>query len=298
MHPVEALRRHGGVARRQDLLRLTGRAELENAVLTGEVILEARGRYSLADADEQLRVAGALTAVLSHSSAALHWGWKVKTVPDRPHVTVRRKRHLSAEQRRKVVAHWRDLTAGEASGGVTSPERTLVDCLTDLPFDEALAIGDSALRAGDITAARLVALVASARGPGSRQARRVAAHADRRAANPFESALRAIALDVRGLRLIPQVTIRTPRLTAQPDLVDPERRVVLEADSHTWHSSRRALRRDCTRYNALVLDGWTVLRFTWEQVMFEPAYVRACLETALAMTDRQARRAQRRQKAA
>lgn len=298
MNPVEALHRHGGVARRQDLLRLTTRAELEHAVLTARVLVEARGRYALPEADEQLRIAGALTAVLSHSSAALHWGWKVKTVPARPHVTVRRKRHLSPEQRHKVVAHWRDLSPRAVSDGVTSRERTLLDCMTGLPFDEALAIADSALRAGDITVSGLVALAATARGPGSRQAQRVVAHADGRAANPFESALRAIALDVPGLRLTPQLTVRTARLTAQPDLVDPERRIVLEADSHTWHSSRSALRRDCTRYNALVLDGWIVLRFTWEQVMFEPAYVRACLEAVLAMTDRQARRAQRRRKAA
>lgn len=298
MHPVEALRRHGGVARRQDLLQLTSRAALDDAVLTGAVLIEARGRYALADADQQLRVAGAMSGVLSHSSAALHWGWKVKTVPDRPHVTVRRKRHLSAEQRRKVVAHWRDLPPDDIRQGVTSRERTLRDCMTDLPFDEALAVADSALRAGDITAARLVGLAAAAHGPGARQARRVAAQADARAANPFESALRAIALDVRGLQFTPQLTINTPRLTAEPDLVDPKRRIVLEADSHTWHSSRKALRRDCTRYNALVLDGWIVLRFTWEQVMFEPAYVRACLEALLAMTNRQARRTNKRRKAA
>lgn len=298
MNPVEALRRHGGVARRQDLLQLTSRAALDDAVLTGDVIIEARGHYALADADQQLRVAGALSGVLSHSSAALRWGWKVKTVPDRPHVTVRRKRHLSAEQRRKVVAHWRDLPPDDITQGATSRARTLQDCMTDLPFDEALAIADSALRAGDTTGVRLAELAASARGPGARQARRVAARADRRAANPFESALRALALDIRGLRVIPQVTIRTPRLTAQPDLVDTERRIVLEADSHTWHSSRKALRRDCTRYNALVLDGWIVLRFTWEQVMFEPAYVRACLEAVLAMTNQQARRTNRRRNAA
>jgi very-short-patch-repair endonuclease len=103
--------------------------------------------------------------------------------------------------------------------------------------------------------------------------------------------MRAIALDVRGLRVTPQLVIETPRLAARPDLVDPDRRIVLEADSHTWHSSRAALRRDCSRYDALVLAGWIVLRFTWEQVMFEPDEVRTCLEDVVRLTDRQARRA-------
>jgi very-short-patch-repair endonuclease len=298
VHPVLALERFGGVARRQDLMPLTTGLDLRAAVLSGEIVRDARGRYSLASADEARRTAHAVTGVLSHTSAALHWGWPVKAVPDRPHVTVRRKRRLSAGQRQLVVPHWRDLTPDEVVDGVTSCARTLVDCLTDLPFDEALSIADSALRARAISAKELIALAASARGGGTRQARRVAALADRRPANPFESVLRAIAADVAGLEVTPQLTIETPRLIASPDLVDPRRRIVLEADSHTWHSSRKALRRDCRRYNALVLDRWTVLRFTWEQVMFEPDDVRSCLEDVVILTDGQARRAKRRQQAA
>ncbi|MFL6159742.1 MAG: DUF559 domain-containing protein [Marmoricola sp.] len=56
--------------------------------------------------------------------------------------------------------------------------------------------------------------------------------------------------------------------------------MVLEADSHTWHSSRSALKRDCRRYIALVLAGWTVLRFAWEDVMFDQERVRTDLSRA------------------
>ena len=282
VHPVLALERFGGVARRRDLAPLTTGLELAGCVQAGDIVRDARGRYSLADAHDARRTANAVTGVLSHTSAALLWGWSVKTVPERPHVTVRRKRRLSPDQRLLIVAHWRDLGAAEIVNGATSPERTLLDCMTDLAFDEALSVADSALRAGAIGPRRLVTLAATARGNGARQARR--------AANPFESVLRATAIDVKGLHVTPQLVIETPRLTAQPDLVDPDRRVVLEADSHTWHSSRAALRRDCARYNALVLARWIVLRFTWEQVMFEPGDVRSCLEEVVVMTDRQARR--------
>ena len=44
--------------------------------------------------------------------------------------------------------------------------------------------------------------------------------------------------------------------------------------SSTARGSRKAHRRDCARYNLLVLRGWRVLRFTWEQVMHDQAYVR------------------------
>ena len=51
-------------------------------------------------------------------------------------------------------------------------------------------------------------------------------------------------------------------------------RLVLEADSWTFHATRKAHRRDCARYNLLVIRGWRVLRFTWEQVLHDQAYVR------------------------
>ena len=63
----------------------------------------------------------------------------------------------------------------------------------------------------------------------------------------------------------------------QPDLVDRERRVVLQADSFAWHGDRSALRRDAQRYNNLVVRGWLVLRFAWEDVMHDQEYVRRTL---------------------
>jgi very-short-patch-repair endonuclease len=37
------------------------------------------------------------------------------------------------------------------------------------------------------------------------------------------------------------------------------------------------------RYNALVTAGWTVLRFTWEQVMFSPDVVVRTVRAAMAL---------------
>ena len=91
--------------------------------------------------------------------------------------------------------------------------------------------------------------------------------------------LRATALDVPGLDVEPQVPIWGDLgLTVRPDLVDRRLRIVLEADSFEWHGDRAALRRDARRYDLLVANGWVVLRFAWEDVMFHPDYVRECLE--------------------
>lgn len=184
--------------------------------------------------------------------------------------------------------HWADVPSGEVDERCTGKERTLIDCIRSLPFDEALVIADSALRHGDVTPTRLVELAEGVRGTGAPQARRVARLADRRAANVFESALRAIALDVPGLRVEPQLPITDDYGTGYVDLGDAALRLAVEAESHEWHSTREGLRRDCRRYTRMVILGWRVLRFTWEDVMFHAEYVRRCLLEAVELANREA----------
>lgn len=228
-------------------------------------------------------------------SAALHWGWEVKTVPDRPHVTVRRNRNLLRAQRALAHPHWADLTADEVVEGVTSRERTLTDCLRFLPFDEALAVADSALRHHDVSSAGLMRLGDALAGPGAARGRRVTRRADGMAANPFESVLRAISLEIPDLRLRPQLRIAEPGFFARPDLVDPDQRIVVEADSQTWHNANRSqLRRDCRRYTGLVVRGWLVARFAWEDVMFEAPYVTTELSLLVARAHQRAQPSDRR----
>jgi hypothetical protein len=89
----------------------------------------------------------------------------------------------------------------------------------------SLAIADSALRRGSVTKPSLIELAAGICGTGARSARRAAAAAaaaDERAANPFESTLRALALDVPGLNVVPQLTIYDRNFFVQPYLVDRE----------------------------------------------------------------------------
>jgi len=105
--------------------------------------------------------------------------------------------------------------------------------------------------------------------------RRIAGLANGDAANPFESCLRHVALGVEGLHVRPQLTL--PGLRLRPDLVDEDLSVVLEADSFEWHGDRAALRRDARRYNVMVVNGWLVLRFAWEDVMFDQDHVHSVL---------------------
>lgn len=202
---------------------------------------------------------------------------------EQPHVTVRAKRSLPAGASDGVVVHWRDLDADDvADQWVTTPVRTLVDCCLDLPFADALSVADSARRAGVRPSEVLARSAWLPRRQRDRVARVLAA-SSAKASGPFESSLRAIALGVTGLVVEPQVRIRYDDFYARVDLADEELQIVLEADSHEFHTERKAFDRDCRRYNGLVTRGWLVLRFTWEQVMFEPHGVRRAIEDAVAL---------------
>lgn len=275
MPVVDVLHELGGVATHAAVVSLASRQELARAVAAGDVVRVARGRYALPQVEDGIRLAHALSGVLCRTSAALAWGWPVRMVPDKPHVLVPVKRKVDRDLARQVHLHRRDLGAGDAVDGRTSRELTLEQCLRHEALPDALAVADSALREGYSPAA-LAAIARDARGPGAPQIRRVAAEANGAAANPFESALRAIALDVAGLRVRPQVWLPHG---VRPDLVDEDLMIVLEADSFAWHGDRAALRRDAERYNLMVVNGWCVLRFTWEDVMFDEPYVRRTLES-------------------
>lgn len=282
MRVAEVMERSGGVASAAQLRRAgVGRRRLRKAVAEGEVVRCARGRYAVAAVGEHRAAAHALTGVLSHLSAALHHGWKVKEVPEVAQVVVPRTRRLREGSGAGCRIRWRDLAAGEVEDGVTTPLRTVLDCARDLPFDEALAVADSGLRSDLVGPGELVRAAAGLNGPGARSARLVAEHASGLAANPFESVLRAMAI-VEGLDVRPQVQIAETGFWGRVDLADTSRRLVLEAESFEHHGNRKGFRKDVRRYTHLVVFGWTVLRFTWEEVMLQPEVVRWALRSWLA----------------
>ena len=216
--------------------RLIGRA-----VEAGLALHPGNGTYALPGADDGRLAAQRMTGVVSHRTAALHWGWKVKTVPPLPDVTIP------------------------------------ANCCLDLPFDEALSVLDSGPRAG--LSRRGVVAAAAALGPRHRaRVLAVERFASAKAANPFESVLRAIALSFTEKHWDPQHRIRYDDFCARVDLAHDDLGIVLEADSFEFHGERAAVSRDCERHDELVARGWLVLRFTWEQVVLRPEWVAGVIE--------------------
>lgn len=269
--PEEALASLGGVASRRRLVAMSSRRQFELARAEGRILRGNRSSYRLPDLDRAAQRATELGGRVAVLSAAVSHGWEVPSPPLRPWIMF--DHHASRPRPRDVEVVWGDLS--DETGLVTSQRRTVVDCARRLPFDLALCVADSALRHG-VDGDTFRRDAHAVRGKGAAQAREVVDLASPLAANPFESTLRALAIRA-GLDVAPQVPIEISGVIVHPDLVDVERRLALEAESWEFHTSKSAFQRDCWRYTVLVSEGWTVLRFTWWQVMHQPEWVMACL---------------------
>ena len=224
MTPAEVIRLFGGVAGYDLLLLLVTRRDVEKALADGSVVRLRRGVYGLSSVGaraEAVKVGGHVT----HLSAALHHGWKVKQVPDKPCITIPRNRarpDIDAELR------WGTVWPLQQERGVTRPVPTVIACARSYPYDEALCVADSALRAGDVTRAQLMSAALRSPRTGRSRAVRVAKFADGRADNPFESCVRAVCHDVDGLAVDLQVVISG---VGRVDLADCTLRIIIECDS-------------------------------------------------------------------
>jgi len=274
MDLTELVIKLGGIATTKELLELFDRPTIRHALGDGRIVRVARGHYGLPGGPEAIAAARRVGGVVSHLSAAQHWGWKVKLPPERPVITVPRNRKLTDRQRAGIDVRWFNLHSDDVHEGVTSKVRTVGDCARTYDFDAALSVADSAVRNGDATPAQLRIDALAGPRTGRPAALRVADFVDGRAANPFESVLRAICLEIPGLLVEPQVWVGG---VGRVDLLDETNSLVLEADSWEFHGERSAFVRDVRRYTCFVRLGYAVVNFTWEEVMFEQDYVRAVL---------------------
>jgi very-short-patch-repair endonuclease len=66
------------------------------------------------------------------------------------------------------------------------------------------------------------------------------------------------------------------------DVALPEAMIAIEVDGMAWHLQSDRKQQDLDRQNDLVESGWTVLRFTWNDIMYRPDYVIGRIRRAIA----------------
>ena len=228
---------------------------------------------------EGRRLAAALAcgegAVLSHRTAASHWGL-LDTQSARIDVTARRTR----EGAPGIRLHWsrsllpRDKVTHEGMP-VTSVARTLLDLAATVRVDRlerALAQAER-LELYDGAAIRDVI----DRSNGHRGSAALAS------ATAHEPKLTRSELEAIFLRLVRRAGLPEPRTNvpligvdhpaAEVDFYCPAHRLVVETDGWETHRTRAAFERDRQRDAALTTAGQRVLRFTWRAVVRDGATV-------------------------
>lgn len=283
MEVEDALRALGGAARWKRLRGHVSWRAVKRARARGTV--EVLGSlYVLADTERPLQLAAERRGTRSHTTAAEHWGLALPPDQGVIHLTVPPNAHRDKPPG-DVRLHYRSVSDQERLEGVTSPLRTVVDCLRDCSLQVALCVGDSALREGALTWEELQTAVGELRGKGSATARRRADQLDARAANAFESSMRALLLEAGIDGFEPQVDIRHDRtFVGRVDLAHRRRRIVIECDGFEFHGTREGFDRDLVRFTMLVAGGWRPLRFTWTQVMMAASWVLARVQDVLDLT--------------
>jgi very-short-patch-repair endonuclease len=217
-----------------------------------------------------LRGWGLLVEPLSTIDVAVARGrWRVRLAGVRP------------LQRRTVHREQMVVAPGSAALWVTTAVATVLDCCRLLPHEEAVVVCDSALRSGQVTVQEL--RTAAARLRGVREARRVRRaldSCDPRSGSVLESVLRVrMAEDgIDGFRTQRVVRDSTGRHILRVDFCFAAQRLVVETDGSRWHPDPV---RDQGLDNRLAAAGWRVLRFTWAQVVHDPAAVLALIRAAL-----------------
>jgi very-short-patch-repair endonuclease len=222
-------------------------------------------------------------AVLSYLSAAQWWGLPVEQ-DGRIHVTRRERQRFATH---KLIRIHRTLLVPEAVTSrfglrITTRTETLLDCLGWLPVPAARNLLDRAFQQGWLAPRDLDRRLDDQPGRwGNRQLARLArecrpgieAESERRLQRLLEQA------GIRGWVANHPVKVGGRRF--RPDIAFPEVRLAVEVDGWAYHRTKQQRDADVERDNLLMLAGWRVLRFTWEDVRDRPDYVLAMIRSVL-----------------
>lgn len=168
-----------------------------------------------------------------------------------------------------------------------SARAALVDCLTVLPAPAATELLDTALQNRYVRPTTLAEDIEARLGRGRRNASGLRRLMARALSGSRSEAEQRMARLLQRSGTGPWVANHPlhdadGRVVAELDFAQVGLRIAIEVDGRAFHSDRRSFERDRWRQNALIIDGWLVLRFTWEQITERPGEVIAIIRAAIA----------------
>ncbi len=289
-----ARRQHGVVSRGQALAAGVSSSALDRAVAAGRLERVHQGAYRYPGAPrtwEQCLLAAVLgaggDAVASHRSAAQLWG--IGPHAEVVELSVRRGRlprtagavvHRSLDLEPRWTTQHRGIP-------VTNPLRTLRDLGAVAPAWVVQDALERAVVARLVTVAAVEQARAELAGRGRSGAGVLGRILDDQAlgARPPDSVLEARLASILRRARVPEPVFQHEvrhgrRFVGRVDFAYADLQLAIEVDGLDAHGSATALQRDLARQNALVEAGWTVLRFTWHDVIRRPdTVVEAVLAT-------------------
>jgi very-short-patch-repair endonuclease len=254
--------RQEGVASRRQLAALGfTRNEIDNRISRRRLICVYQGVYAVgheALSDRGRMIAALLAAgqgaALSHRTAAYHWRL-LPSMPQFPDVTLTDRAPRRRENLRVHHAKRLDVTTHQGLP-VTTPLQTIAQLAPD-----------------ERDRARAEALVLKL----------IPRSADDHA-EPTRSELeRALLPALRKARL-PRPVVGAELLGYTVDFFWPDHNLVVETDGWGTHGHRRAFETDRARDATLQAHGYTVVRFTWRQVIHETLLVTVRIAQLLTRT--------------
>lgn len=295
MHTLDQVaRQQYGLLTRAQLVHLgVGESRIQRWLDAGRLVLCHPGVYRLAGAPpawEQRLLAGVLAAgpgaLASHRAAARLWGMGRSEVVE---ISVPRGRPRVLDG--VVVHRSRDLDlepgVSRAHIPVTRPMRVLVDLgavVAPPVVEDAL---DLALANRLFTVAAVEWALEELARPGRRGAGVLRRILDDRALG--DQAADGL-LEPRMARLLVRAGLPAASFqhelvlggrTVRIDFAYPGHKLAIEVDGWSSRASVQGLQSDDSRQNLLVLHGWTILRFTWRDVVRRPDLVASQIQLAL-----------------
>lgn len=274
----------GGVAHRRDALRRgASDGTIRRAILDGSVRVVRRQWLVQADATAELVLAASRGARLACLSVALIRGWWIPDgVSIKPHLSL--PPHATDRSRADdgCVRHWDEPLTPFGAYDLVEPS---IDALRHvamcLPMDDALAVWESAIRQEELDPASL-ALIPWKNTRAAQLAAECTGLPDSGLETRFVTRIRR-----RGVQVVQQAWIAGRPVDG---LIGEW--LVVQLDGQEHHAAAPERARDAALDAELTLRGYTVLRFTYAQVIHHwPATERTVLRAMAAGLHLRPRRA-------